>query len=197
MLLCWLLWKSSVVVSSQSGKMCCMQTPLHYGSLVVFCFSHLLGGRCLCTTVLGPFVSLCTPTTRRVLLLLPGGKTPSDPCTICPVGTWSPGGTTERCMPCGFGLTSPEGSVDARDCIEAAVCPAGGSARDTEAPVCALALCKGRPKPQTQNSVQLCSNIESARGVIKACVVLPLDSSVAHTRVLSNIPLAGILCQHQ
>jgi len=54
-----------------------------------------------------------------------GGDRPTDPCKICPVGTYSPGGTTDACIPCGFGFTSALGSTDADACREVEACPAG------------------------------------------------------------------------
>lgn len=45
-----------------------------------------------------------------------GGRTPSDACSLCPVGTWSSGGDTNPCIPCDFGYTSPEGATCAEEC---------------------------------------------------------------------------------
>jgi hypothetical protein len=51
---------------------------------------------------------------------------PSAGCAVCPVGTYSPGGTAEACISCGFGLTSPASSTDITDCYPLnLVCPPG------------------------------------------------------------------------
>jgi hypothetical protein len=51
---------------------------------------------------------------------------PSAGCAVCPVGTYSLGYTGQACVPCGFGLTSPVGSVDITDCYPLdLVCPPG------------------------------------------------------------------------
>jgi hypothetical protein len=51
---------------------------------------------------------------------------PSAGCAVCPVGTYSPGGTGQACVPCGFGLTSPASSADITDCYPLdLVCPPG------------------------------------------------------------------------
>jgi hypothetical protein len=51
---------------------------------------------------------------------------PSVGCAVCPVGTYSPGGTAEACIPCGFGLTSTASSIDFTDCYPLnLVCPPG------------------------------------------------------------------------
>lgn len=54
-----------------------------------------------------------------------GGNTPSDACSICPPGTWSSGGDTSPCVPCGFGYTSPEGATCAEECYPINACPPG------------------------------------------------------------------------
>eukprot|EP00775_Hariotina_reticulata_P007566 gene7566-biopygen9370 len=47
-------------------------------------------------------------------------------CAVCPVGTYSPGGTVEACIPCGFGVTSLAGSSSQSDCYPLnLVCPPG------------------------------------------------------------------------
>jgi hypothetical protein len=53
------------------------------------------------------------------------GDSPSDPCTLCPPGTFSEGKSLEKCMPCGFGMTSPAGSKAEDDCRPVNQCPAG------------------------------------------------------------------------
>lgn len=53
------------------------------------------------------------------------GNTASDPCTICPPGTFSEGKSIEKCVPCGFGYTSAEGSTSDADCRPTNLCPAG------------------------------------------------------------------------
>jgi len=51
---------------------------------------------------------------------------PSAGCAVCPAGTYSPGGTVEACVPCGFGLTSPAASSSITDCYPLdLVCPPG------------------------------------------------------------------------
>jgi hypothetical protein len=43
-----------------------------------------------------------------------------------PAGTWSPGGNMEDCMPCGFGLTSADGSMSQKQCTAVSQpCPPG------------------------------------------------------------------------
>jgi hypothetical protein len=62
------------------------------------------------------------------LLFCAGGNKDYEPCDICPVGTFSPGFTRDRCIPCGFGYTSPIGSKQERDCYPVDQCPAGTGA---------------------------------------------------------------------
>jgi hypothetical protein len=54
-----------------------------------------------------------------------GGETPHSACHICPAGSWSPGGTTQPCIPCGFGYSSTEGATAGAACIPVNSCPAG------------------------------------------------------------------------
>ena len=54
-----------------------------------------------------------------------GGDKATDPCTICPAGTFSPGGNVHGCTPCGFGFSSKEGSSDQSDCVAIDICPMG------------------------------------------------------------------------
>lgn len=54
-----------------------------------------------------------------------GGSKSSDPCTLCPAGTFSANKGTEKCVPCRFGYTSPEGAEDEKECYPVDVCPAG------------------------------------------------------------------------
>jgi hypothetical protein len=54
-----------------------------------------------------------------------GGATSTDPCTICPAGTYSLGKTLDKCIPCDFGMTSPVGSTSRDACYPAKHCPAG------------------------------------------------------------------------
>lgn len=71
---------------------------------------------------------------RRVLCLCVclastgGGRADAEPCDICPVGTFSPGYSRDRCIPCGFGYTSPVGAKEERDCYPIDQCPAGTGA---------------------------------------------------------------------
>lgn len=58
-------------------------------------------------------------------VLCTGGSKESDPCDICPVGTFSPGFSHDRCVPCGFGYTSHIGAKQERDCYPVDACPAG------------------------------------------------------------------------
>lgn len=60
-----------------------------------------------------------------------GGERDSDPCSICLVGTFSPGFSRDRCIPCGFGYTSPMGSKEERDCYPVDQCPAGTGVHET------------------------------------------------------------------
>ena len=55
----------------------------------------------------------------------PGGASPKDACSICPAGTFSPGGSTQPCVPCGFGYSSPEGATTEALCVPVNACPAG------------------------------------------------------------------------
>lgn len=59
-----------------------------------------------------------------------GGETPTDACHICPAGTYSPGVGTERCVPCGFGFTSPEGACGPEECYPIDQCPVGTEPTD-------------------------------------------------------------------
>jgi hypothetical protein len=47
-------------------------------------------------------------------------------CTLCPVGTFSPGGSREQCSPCPFGTTSAPGSSSNASCVPTlTACPVG------------------------------------------------------------------------
>jgi hypothetical protein len=46
-------------------------------------------------------------------------------CTLCPVSTWSAGGSMEDCVPCPFGTSSKPGSTSQADCYGFEACPAG------------------------------------------------------------------------
>ena len=53
-------------------------------------------------------------------------------CTLCPVGTFSPGGSREQCNPCPFGTTSAPGSSGVASCVTSrTACPAGQIAPPT------------------------------------------------------------------
>jgi hypothetical protein len=54
-----------------------------------------------------------------------GGQKAEDPCTICPAGYFSVGKSLDKCVPCGFGLTSPVGSASQDACYPVKSCPAG------------------------------------------------------------------------
>lgn len=66
---------------------------------------------------------------RYILLLCcaghGGGRSPSDPCSPCPPGSWSSGRDTQPCVPCGFGYTSPEAATCPEECYPINACPAG------------------------------------------------------------------------
>jgi len=54
------------------------------------------------------------------------GTAGSGTCRLCPAGTFAPGGSLDECTPCGFGLTSAEGSEHSSDCHAVAqICPIG------------------------------------------------------------------------
>jgi hypothetical protein len=56
-----------------------------------------------------------------------GSPTGEGPCRICPVGSYSPGESTEDCLPCPFGKTSQQGATDASECRPITQqCPAAG-----------------------------------------------------------------------
>jgi hypothetical protein len=55
-----------------------------------------------------------------------GSGSATTPCIICPAGTFSPGGSYDGCLPCGFGLTSAEGTTTRDDCVPSKFsCPVG------------------------------------------------------------------------
>jgi len=60
-----------------------------------------------------------------------GGRTNEDACTLCPAGTFAAGGSTQHCIPCGFGFTSADGSTSAEQCMPVNACPAGTDYRDS------------------------------------------------------------------
>lgn len=69
--------------------------------------------------------SLHTVFVLLLLLFASGGETPQAACHICPAGSWSTGGTTQPCIPCGFGYSSTEGATSGMHCIPVNSCPAG------------------------------------------------------------------------
>lgn len=46
-------------------------------------------------------------------------------CSPCEVGFWSPGGSRDPCVACGFGLTSPPAASSQAQCVPGRACPAG------------------------------------------------------------------------
>jgi len=58
-------------------------------------------------------------------LLCADGHKAEDGCTVCPIGSWSPGGSLESCISCGFAFTSPAGSSAKSDCYAVNACPLG------------------------------------------------------------------------
>lgn len=55
-----------------------------------------------------------------------GSSTGPPPCRLCPVGTFSMGGSMEDCRPCPFGQTSAPGAISLDRCVPAAqACPVG------------------------------------------------------------------------
>jgi hypothetical protein len=47
------------------------------------------------------------------------------PCQLCEPGTFSPGGSLEPCLPCGFGLLSVPGASSKQQCKAVNACPIG------------------------------------------------------------------------
>lgn len=68
-------------------------------------------------------------------MLLAGGPAApqaSPMCTLCPVGTFSPGGNREPCRPCSFGKTSAPGAIGEAACVDSpTACPPGQIAPPT------------------------------------------------------------------
>jgi len=55
-----------------------------------------------------------------------GSKTGEGICSLCPIGTYSEGGSMEDCKPCKFGLTSAAGSSSRAQCVPVSqACPVG------------------------------------------------------------------------
>jgi len=55
-----------------------------------------------------------------------GSATGFAPCRLCPIGTYSEGGTMEDCKPCSFGHTSAAGSDSRERCLPLSQpCPVG------------------------------------------------------------------------
>lgn len=55
-----------------------------------------------------------------------GSVTGQGACTICPVGTFSEGGSNDACLPCPFGHTSPRGAQSRHQCEKMSQpCPVG------------------------------------------------------------------------
>jgi hypothetical protein len=55
-----------------------------------------------------------------------GSSTGAAPCHLCPVGTFSRGGTYEACKPCRFGTTSAPGASGMEECVDTQqACPQG------------------------------------------------------------------------
>jgi hypothetical protein len=60
--------------------------------------------------------------TNHCLVVLP---TAASSCSLCPVGSWSSGGSLSSCLPCPFGTTSPAGAFDPGFCYATDQCPPG------------------------------------------------------------------------
>lgn len=86
---------------------------------------------CCADASVPPCLSVFQPRIDNVFTMsFAGGATPKDACKVCPVGTWSPGGSTQPCISCGFGYSSPEGSKSQQQCVPVNACPAGTEYRD-------------------------------------------------------------------
>jgi hypothetical protein len=98
-----------------------------------------------------------------------GISNPSNPgagCAVCPADTYSPGGTVEACVPCGFGLTSPASSSSITDCYPLnQICPpgmeipGGGTGSSTEECQCKPGF--GKPVVVTVHSVFIIGGAQS------------------------------------
>ena len=87
---------------------------------------------CVATLTACPAGQIAPPTAVTVseCSCLPGfgwtGNTATGRCQICPVGSFGlPEFGLQPCFPCGFGFTSPQGSVDPLDCYPVDQCPVG------------------------------------------------------------------------
>jgi hypothetical protein len=54
-----------------------------------------------------------------------GSLTGQGSCKLCPINTWSAGGSMEECRPCPFGTSSRPGSTSESQCYSVDSCPPG------------------------------------------------------------------------
>jgi hypothetical protein len=103
-----------------------------------------------------------------------GGRADAEPCDICPVGTFSPGYSRDRCIPCGFGYTSPVGAKEERDCYPIDQCPAGTGMCLPHLLGCCRVWVGFSVVELTQQAVSLHSYIayshRACHGIVRRCV---------------------------
>lgn len=115
-----------------------------------------------------------------------GGNRPKEPCTICEPGTYSANIGIERCVPCGFGFTSPYGATGPEECYPVDQCPAGtqptGETLDLGGPHSAMeCTCKpGYGSVTGEGSCHLCpAGTYSKGGTKEDCIPCPFGYTSA------------------
>lgn len=111
-----------------------------------------------------------------------GGTTkPTDPCELCPAGTWSAGATTQPCEPCGVGFTSPAGATSADQCYASNACPAGTQFPDARKQHGSVDECVCKPGYGSTSGKAPCSlcdaNSFSEGGSLEDCKPCPFGTT--------------------
>jgi hypothetical protein len=112
-----------------------------------------------------------------------GGETAKDACHICPAGTWSPGNSTEPCIPCGFGHSSPAGSASQDACYATNACPTGTEVHRMLGDGDSLASCVCKPgfgSVPGQGICRICpANTFAYGGSLEECSPCPFGTTSA------------------
>jgi len=117
--------------------------------------------------------TFATPAIQGCCCLHAGGARPSDACSICPAGTYAPGGNTQPCKQCAFGYTSAAGSTSEEQCYSVNACPAGTELRMLASAPSSVNDCVCKPgygSSTGRGPCQLCPpNTYSTGGTLEDC----------------------------
>lgn len=114
----------------------------------------------------------------RAVAAATAGETPESACTVCPAGTYSPGGQTQPCLPCGWAYTSPEGAWSESHCVEINACPIGTQYRKTAGKPVSVNDCVCKPgygaSTESGGACRLCPRGSySSGGSLDDCLPCP------------------------